>query len=460
MVSKSIYVICILLVLQVTFFSAVSQTLRPYVNNAWYWEYKGNPVLLIGGSDTHNLFQMPNLKDHLDLLQSVGGNYIRNTMSSREDGNLHPFLQLADGKYDLDQWNSEFWKRFENLLEWTSEKNIFVQVEIWDKWDFAQNRWPFNPWNPENNINYSFEDTKLKALYDGFFIEVHDFFNSVPALNHDKKVLYFQKKFVDKILSYTLNYDHVLYTIDNELHPAFSVEWPLYWARYIHRVALNNGTPVQVTEMFWTPELRARDHKVVIDNPELFTYFEASQNTSNTTPWQHWRNFHWLRYLLNDSRRPVNIVKIYSKENGPNYLWQQIFAGAASSRFHRPDYGIGLNVEAQTHIRSMRMWLQEYDIFSGQPDGNTSYVAGHQHLENREWDEAFCIYREGEQYSVYFRNGGEVSLKVPEGMWELRWLNISESKWKDKPTQHSGDRVLLKTPGSGYWLALISRIEY
>jgi len=51
--------------------------------NPAYWQYGGRPVLLIGGSKDDSLFQIPDLKEQLDLLKGVGGNYIRNTMSSR-----------------------------------------------------------------------------------------------------------------------------------------------------------------------------------------------------------------------------------------------------------------------------------------------------------------------------------------------------------------------------------------
>ena len=43
-----------------------------YSDNPRYWQYKGKSVLLLGGSVEDNLFQIPDLKEHLDLLQSVG----------------------------------------------------------------------------------------------------------------------------------------------------------------------------------------------------------------------------------------------------------------------------------------------------------------------------------------------------------------------------------------------------
>lgn len=65
--------------------------IKPYKNNPWYWEYKGSPILLRGASDSHNLFQWTGkqLTDHLDLLLSIGGNFVRNTMSDREPLNVY-----------------------------------------------------------------------------------------------------------------------------------------------------------------------------------------------------------------------------------------------------------------------------------------------------------------------------------------------------------------------------------
>ncbi len=160
--------------------SGYAQSLRPYSANPFYWEYNGQPILLLGGTDNDNLFQTSELEEHLDLLLSVGGNYVRNTMSSRDEGDFWPFKQSDNGQYDLNEWNDLYWQRFENFLKQTNERGIFVQIEIWDKWDMAPGRWKDNPWYPDNNINYSFQDTKLKAAYKEFHLEAHDFFNAVP----------------------------------------------------------------------------------------------------------------------------------------------------------------------------------------------------------------------------------------------------------------------------------------
>ena len=80
------------------------QYTQPYSKTPQYWQYKRKPVLLIGDSVEDNLFQIPDLEEHLDLLASVGGNYVRCTMSSRDEGDAWPFERdQASGLYNLTQ---------------------------------------------------------------------------------------------------------------------------------------------------------------------------------------------------------------------------------------------------------------------------------------------------------------------------------------------------------------------
>ena len=85
-----------------------------YKENPRYWQYEGEPILLIGGSVEDNLFQIPNLKEHLELLKSVGGNYVRSTMSWVDEGDVPPHKKVGD-LYDLNQWNDEFLDAFSEL---------------------------------------------------------------------------------------------------------------------------------------------------------------------------------------------------------------------------------------------------------------------------------------------------------------------------------------------------------
>jgi len=154
------YKFMLALLVYISFCSATSETkaekdiemeknrIQIYSENPRYWQYKGKPVLLIGGSVEDNLFQISNLKAHLELLKSVGGNYVRSTMSWVDEGDVPPFKKVGD-LYDLNQWNAEFWNRFRNFITWTHEMDIIVQIEVWATFNYYREPWAANPFNPK-----------------------------------------------------------------------------------------------------------------------------------------------------------------------------------------------------------------------------------------------------------------------------------------------------------------------
>ena len=132
--------------------------------NPRYWRYKGDPVLLLGGSKTDHIFLLDDLKAHLDEIRDAGGNYVRNTMSQREGVALKAHLRLPDGRFDLNQWNPVYWERFANCLAWCRERDIIIQIEVWDRFDYSQDMWQHSPWRPSNNINYTGEETGIGII--------------------------------------------------------------------------------------------------------------------------------------------------------------------------------------------------------------------------------------------------------------------------------------------------------
>jgi len=64
---------------------------------------------------------------------------------------------------------------------------------------------------------------------------------------------------------------------------------------------------------------------------------------------------------VGNSRQPMSV-----RENIERF-WRIVFAGCASSRFHRPDSGLGLSDEAQEVIRAARNFTDAFDLFSCEP---------------------------------------------------------------------------------------------
>jgi len=318
--------------------------IRPYRENPFYWQYKGQPVLLLGGSWQDNLFNHPKgLERHLDVLKSVGGNYLRNVMSHRNVGNVFAYEQV-NGKFDLDRWNDEYWRRFENFLKLTHARDIVVQIEIWATWDHYNDHqsiggWSKHPFNPVNNVNYTAEESGLPVAVDygaGATPTDHKFFHTAPALENNTLVLRYQLAYVDKLLSYSLKYPHVLYCMNNETGEP--VAWSDFWARYVRAQAAEAGKPVEVAEMRRNHDITAPDHRHMIDHRDLYSFLDISQN--NTQGGQtHWDRMLQVRAWIQDQPRPINNNKIYSGGNDEEAvarMFRIIFAGGASARFHRP----------------------------------------------------------------------------------------------------------------------------
>ncbi len=389
--------------------------IRPYEKNRWYWQFDGKPLLLLGGSDEDNLFNHPDLpphglEAHLDLLVSVGGNYVRNTMSSRDPGNVWPFHRdPTTGKYDLERMGDEYWRRFERFMQMTADREIIVQIELWDRFDFAREPWNANPFNPGNNVNYTVEESGLP-------IEItshpgrreNPFFRTVPELEDNALVRHYQERFVDQLLSISLAYPHVLYCISNETNE--SPHWGAYWADMIRRRAAEAGVGVEVTEMWDAWDLAGDEHRNTFDHPERYSFVDISQNNHQRGQ-THWENIQAARERLALLPRPMNSVKIYGGhphgggvEEGTHKMWRNIMGGLASTRFHRPSSGIGLGELARVHLRSARMFADAMDVFAAQP-------ANHLLRERRE-NAAYCMAIPGEAYAVYFPVAGSVTLAL------------------------------------------------
>lgn len=434
--------------------------IQPFAENPSVWQYKGKPVMLLGGSWQDNLFNHPKgLEQHLDLLQSVGGNYVRNVMSHRNLGNVFAYTQ-HNGKFDLDQWNDEYWRRFQNFLELTYQRDVIVQIEIWATWDHYEDHqslggWSKHPFNPANNSTYTSEQSGLPTVADYAPTErptQHPFFSSVPALENNQLLLKYQTAFVDKLLSHSLQYPNVLYCMNNETGEA--LEWSDFWVRYVRNKAAEAGKSIETAEMRRNGNITAADHLHLIQHPDLYTFLDISQN--NTQRGQvHWERIQQIRAQVAGNPRPLNNNKIYTFDPDDNIAlerwWRNILGGCASARFHRPhplegeqdhekssDVGLGLSPLAQAHIRSARALLNELkwpdltpDLAFVQLTGDTQQVAKTErtHLAyTRSADGQAALYVNGRQAAAA-GIGGDLTAWDPQMQLALANELSGERPW-------------------------------
>lgn len=447
-----------------------AEDIMPYSENPWYWQYQGKPILLHGGSDDDNLWQWTGKKltDQLDLLKSVGGNYVRNTMSDRDADNIFAHIKNQQGKFDLNVWNNEYWKRLDDFLFETSKRGIIVQLTLWDHFDLGSSRFPIHPLNPKNNLNWEV----------GVITHEDDYYGG-SLKTGNQKVIAYQHKYVDKLLSVVFKYNHILFNISNE--SSLGAEWEDYWANYLKNKASGQGKIIYLTSMQMVSSNGVRH---VIGNRDLFSFVEVSQNSQDSKGGRgkaHYDNIiHFRRMIEADSRGPLpmNNEKIYGSGDGRNYssgtgreaedrFWKNIFAGCASVRFHRNEgfWGIGLSDRAQANIKSMTLFLEEFDIFNAVP---------YEGIKMHGASEGYAMANMGKEYAVYLP-GGRYSVELDPWIFvkkiKVKFLDIDTSTWSDekiidvKWEEEQSDLfgfqrgISITSPGNKPCLALLEVVE-
>jgi hypothetical protein len=442
--------------------------IRPWSEDPRYWQYRGAPVLLVGGSREDNLFQIPDLQEQLDLLASVGGNQIRNTMSDRDEGNVYPYAQVEGGRYNLDQWNEEYWRRFDELLRLTHDRDIFVQIEVWDRFDLSDARemgnWQRHPYRPANNVNYTGEQSGLADAYpDHPSADKHPFYHTVPGMEQYQPqydiIRAYQDRFVDRMLAHALPYGNVFYCMNNET--STDPRWGQYWMGFIKQRAAAADLDVFVTDMFddgWRPEQSA-NIRLVLDRPELYDFIDISQVNSRNFGEDHWRRLRWVVEQAAAHPRPVNHTKIYSAgetsfgsgtpQDGIERFWRNLLGGSASSRFHRPASGIGINEIAQACIRSARK-VEELVRF-------WEIEAHMELLGERGENEAYLAADPGTAYVLFFCRGGSVALDLTahDEQFAGRWIDVGSGEWGAELELAGGAARPLSAPGDVPWVAVL-----
>jgi hypothetical protein len=455
--------------------------IQPYQNNPWYWQYKGEPVMLLGASDRDNLWQWTGkqLTDHLDLMQSVGGNYVRNTMSDRNEGDTFAAKEIEDGLYDLQQWNEEYWDKLRFFLDETYKRDIIVQLTLWDWFDLSGDdvygRFAIHPLNPENNINW--EPGTIENAWDYYGGSIHQ--NNQPVLDY-------QHRFIGKLISITSQYGHVLYNLGNESQ--LDDRWDTHWAEYIKETAREYGRDIHVTSMLFAPDASVRR---VMSSRDLYTFVDVSQNNQDAlgpVGKKHWDNLVFWRRMIsmnNDGPMPINNEKVYGNGVGTNTaagtekeaverFWRNVFGGAASTRFHRPAHrggdfywGIGLSNRAQQTLRAVNMFLEEFDLFNAEPYENCQTVGNSV--------DSYCLANMGKQYAIYFP-GGRATVHLDPWVYaervSVKWLDVASLSWSDEeiiePVWDDFDgtdwwgpqRILTLAPGNHRsYVAVINVIE-
>ncbi|MFM2143787.1 MAG: hypothetical protein RLZZ476_2331 [Verrucomicrobiota bacterium] len=202
--------------------AAFAEPIRLHPQNPRVFEYRGKPLVLITATEHYGAVMNrpfrwePYLDDLVDKRMSVSRLFVLyrelqtavnpySTCKPETLDYISPYPRTGPGdardrlpKYDLDQWNSEFFERLHGFLGAAEKRGIIVEVTLLAD-HHKPEIWELNPQHPLNNIN------KTPVIQPEEYITLRH-----PALWER------QRAFIEKIVRECNGYDNVFFEICNE----------------------------------------------------------------------------------------------------------------------------------------------------------------------------------------------------------------------------------------------------
>ena len=202
--------------------AAFAEPIRLHPLNPRVFEYRGKPLILITATEHYGAVMNrpfrwePYLDDLVDKRMTVSRLFALyrelqtavnpySTCKPETLDYISPYPRTGPGdardrlpKYDLDQWNPEFFQRLHGFLSAAEKHGIIVEVTLLAD-HHKPEIWELNPQHPLNNIN------KTPVIQPEEYITLRH-----PALWER------QRAFVEKIVRECNGYDNVFFEICNE----------------------------------------------------------------------------------------------------------------------------------------------------------------------------------------------------------------------------------------------------
>ena len=197
-------------------------TIRRHPENSKIFQFRGKPVVLVCATEHYgSVMNRPfNFERYLADAKAKSQTLTRLFTLFRElqdcvnpyspckpesPDYISPFKRIGPGnaldgqpKYDLGQWNPEFFDRLHRFLSMSGEYGIIVELVFFSN-AYTPQVWALNPLNAKNNVN---------GLDD---LNFYDFTSM-----RDAKLFEWQCAYVQKMIEEVNKYDHIIYEICNE----------------------------------------------------------------------------------------------------------------------------------------------------------------------------------------------------------------------------------------------------
>ncbi len=520
------YTLALLAALLLAPLAALAQPIRLHPQNPRVFEYRGQPLVLITATEHYGAVMNrpfrwePYLDDLVDKRMTVSRLFVLyrelqtavNPYSTCKPETLDyvsPYPRTGPGeardrlpKYDLDQWNPEFFTRLHGFLSAAEKRGIIVEITLLAD-HHKPEIWELNPQHPLNNIN------KTPTIQPEEYI----------TLRH-AKLWERQRAFVEKIVRECNRYDNVFYEVCNEPQGNFPQQGggsvliderqraavanqrpnPTHeeiddWQRAVAKVirdteaALPNqhlvaGQPAYLAappyDQFVTEGYRAMPYDIVNVHQMHRTSYEG-KNYDLSMFMSRQLRLQNLRDLFVDTageKKPLNMDEDNAASRFTNLegwtihrkrAWTTVLSGG---HYNVIDFTIQNRLETGTPEaqQTIRSWFKHLSTFVHSLDLVNARPMPRLVTQSPEHTIACVLGVSGKDYAIYLADArevtekglgepisGDLTITLPEGAWRIRYLAPETSK-RTEGTAVQGGNVIIHLPAFTHDIALqISR---
>jgi hypothetical protein len=484
----SLLSVALLPVLSLPLLSAQPQApIRLDPKNPHHFLYQGKTTALISSGEHYGAVLNLDFDYHryLEAIQKAGFNYSRlfggsyievpgksfaiqrNDLAPAPNRLLAPWARSATpgyagggNKFNLDQWDPAYFKRFHDFLAEADQRGIVVEISLFSA-QYNDTQWNVSPFNSVNNINQT-DVTDWKKL-------------NTPD---NGKVLSFQESYTRKLVREANGFSNVIFEIQNEpwsdrpvladvVNPFL---FPPARNQYPNSIDLPDSEALAfetcVAEWITSEESSLPNKHLIAQN-----YSNFRLPVRNLIPGVSIVNFHYaypeavtLNYGLGKALS-YDETGFLGRED-QSYLrqaWNFMLSGG--STFNGLDYSFspgqedgsdtapngpgGGSPELRRQLGILHQFLNELPLADMVPDSQTVKYA--QGVFTRVLASASC------HYAIYLDGSGpsELLLNLPQGDYIMQWTDIHTGASAQSPAfHHAGGSKTLTTPDFKDGLAL------
>ena len=464
-----------------------AEPVRLHPRNPHYFLFRGKPVVLITSGEHYGAVMNPDFDcrrylatleaDGLNYTRLFGGSYLevpaksfgilRNDLAPAQGRFLAPWARstvagYAGGgnKFDLGQWNPEYFKRFHDFLSEAGKRGIAVELTLFSS-QYGEMQWEVSPFNPTNNVNHTdaVDWKKLETLENG-------------------NILKYQELYTRKLVREANGYDNVIVEIQNEP-----------WS--------DRPVPSALINPYLFPPARDKYPNSVDLADELSLAWQQKVaewigNEEADLPNKHLiaQNYSNFRYPVKTLLAGVSIVNFhyaYPEAALENYglgkaigydetgflgreddlyrrqAWNFMLSGG--SLFDGLDYSFSVGHEdgsdlrpngpgggspaLRRQLRVLSDFLQSFSLVELRPDFTV--------VKHAPGATAHALSMPGREYAIYFDGHGpaEIELELPAGHYSGTWLDVATGdEQHSEKFQHEGGLRVLRSPQFSNGIAL------